>query len=287
MLFVTALYLPETDEPHRSLEAYLDHGRFLVAAGVPLRVHTSPDLAETLQKSWKGLPTDHIELRTDVLAEPYWQLSVRLPKQRNESKDTAFFLSVQLSKLKLCALAAESSEFVAWVDYGVFHVLKDVAATQKNLRSVAHRLPESGRTRLLSPTAWAEGEYELWHVPCWRHLGGFLMGPGAAFVKAYDKQLKLVAAGLPILTWEINYWAMMDGEFDGYPADHDDSLIANALRMFLPCADGSQTPPNSLHVELEEPAFPVPDGQEEVDGGLPDASSAAVLDALVVQVEGG
>ena len=282
MLFVTAFYLPESAEPHRSVEAYLDHGRFLVAAGVPLRVHTSPDLAETLQKSWEGLSTDHVELRTDVLAEPYWQLSVRLPKQRNESKDTAFFLSVQLSKLKLCALAAESSDYVAWVDYAVFHVIKDVEAAQKNLRSVAHRLPESGRTRLLSPTAWAQGEYELWHVPCWRHLGGFLMGSGSAFVKAYDKQLKLVAAGLPILTWEINYWAMMDGEFDGYRADHDDSLIENALTMLSPCADGSQTPPNSLHAELQEPGFSVPSGQEEVDGGLPDASPAAVLDALVV-----
>ena len=70
MLFVT-VYLPETHEPHRSLEAYLDHGRFLVAAGVPLRVHTSPDLAEAIRKSWKGLPTDHVELRMDVLAEPY------------------------------------------------------------------------------------------------------------------------------------------------------------------------------------------------------------------------
>ena len=103
MLFVTAFYLPESAEPHRSLEGYLDHGRFLVAAGVPLRVHTSPDLAETLQKSWEGLSTDHVELRTDVRAEPYWRLSVRLPKQRNASKDTAFYLSVQLSKLKLCA----------------------------------------------------------------------------------------------------------------------------------------------------------------------------------------
>ena len=112
------------------------------------------------------------------------------------------------------------------------------------------------------------------------------MGPGAAFVKAYDKQLKLVTAGLPILTREISYWAMMDGEFDGYPTDHDDSLIANALTMLLPCADGSQTPANSFHGGLDEPAFSIPNGQEEVDGGLPDASSEAVLDALVVQVEG-
>ena len=282
MLFVTALYVLESQAPRRSLDAYLAHGRLLVAAGVPLRVHTSPDLAEELRNSWKGLPTDHVELRTDVLAEPYWQMSVRLPKQRNLSKDTAFFLSVQLTKLKLCAIAAESSDFVAWVDYGVFHVLEDVEASQQNLRSIAHRLPESGRTRLLSPTAWAEGEYELWHVPCWRHLGGFLLGPGAAFVRAYELQLKLVIAGLPILTWEINYWAMMDGEFDGYAADHNDSLIENALTMLSPCADGSQTPTNSLHAELDEPAFPVPNGQEEVDGGLPDASSEAVLDALVV-----
>ena len=108
------------------------------------------------------------------------------------------------------------------------------------------------------------------------------MGSGAAFVKAYDKQLKLVAAGLPILTWEINCWAMMDGEFDGYPADHDDSLIGNSLAMLSPCTDGSQTPPISLHAELDEPGFSVPNGQEEMDGGLPDASSAAVFDALVV-----
>ena len=75
---------------------------------------------------------------------------------------------------------------------------------------------------------------------------------------------------------------MMDGEFDGYPADHDDSLVASALRRLLPRADGSQAPANSLHVELDEPAFSVPSGQEEMDGGLPNASSEAVFDALVV-----
>ena len=66
-----------------------------------------------------------------------------------------------------------------------------------------------------------------------------------------------------MLTWEINYWAMMDGDFDGYPADHDDSLIENALTVLSPCVDGSQTPPNSLHAELDEPGFSVPNGQKE------------------------
>ena len=249
MLFVTSLYLPEesppaptpidaTDsasepapKPQRISNALLAQGRLLVSSGVSLRVHTSPDLESELLASWEGLSTDRVELRTDVLVEPYWQSNVSLPKQRNESYDTAFHLSVQLSKLKLCALAAESSQFVAWVDYNVFGMIKNVEVTQENLRSVANLLPVSNRNRLLSPTAWAPGDYSLWHVPCWRHLGGFLIGPGSAFVAAYEKQLNLVVVGLPMLTWEVNYWAMMDGDFDGYPAYRDDSLIANALTM--------------------------------------------------------
>lgn len=198
---------------------------------MPLRIYTSPALEKALLKSWQGLSTEHVDLRVDVPPEAFWQLDVRLPNQRNISKDTAFFLSVQLSKLKFCALAAEASDYVAWVDFGLFHVIRDAELGMENLRSIAARLPESGRTRLLSPTAWAAGPYDLWHVPCWRHLGGVLMGPGAAFVRAYHMQLRVVMAGLPTLTWEVNYWAMMDDEFDGYPADHDDTILAHALTM--------------------------------------------------------
>jgi hypothetical protein len=231
MLFVTAIFLPEFGEPHKSLEIYLQHGRSLVASGVPLRVYTSPALEEVLLKDWRGMSTDHVEIRVDVPPEAYWELVVRLPNGRNHIKDTAFYLSLQLSKLKFCALAAQASDFVAWVDFGLFHVIKDTEAGQENLRSIADRLPRSERTRLLSPTSWAPGTYEVWHVPCWRHLGGVLMGPGAAFVRAYDMQLRLIVAGLPILTWEVNYWAMMDDEFDGYPADHDDTILSSALKL--------------------------------------------------------
>jgi hypothetical protein len=230
MLFVTAIFLPEFGEPHKSLEIYLQHGRSLVASGVPLRVYTSPALEEILLKDWRGMATDHVDIRVDVPPDPFWEFQVCLPPRRNISKDTAFFLSVQLSKLKFCALAGESSDFVVWVDFGLFHVIKDLEAGKEHLRALATLLPQSGRTRLLSPSNWPQDQYFSWHAPCWRHLGGVLMGPGSAFAKAYDKQQRLVVAFLPILTWEVNYWALMD-DFDSYPADHDDTILANALKI--------------------------------------------------------
>ena len=226
MLYVTAFYI-SPHVAHRSLEAYLTYGRLLVAASVPLRVHTTPEVAEILQNSWKDLPTAHVELCTDIPMEPYWLMNVTLPAERNEVKDTAFFLSVQLTKLKLCASAP--ADLVAWVDFGIFHVVKDVAVAQQNLRGLVDLLPASGRRRLLSPTAWAPGAYEIWDFPCWRHLGGFVLGSRDAFMSAYLRQRTLVGQHLPRLTWEVNYWAMMDDEFDGYQADHDDSLISNAV----------------------------------------------------------
>ena len=230
MLFVTAIFLPDSGETPKSLANYLAHARHLVASGVPLRIYTSPALEEEILKSWKGLSIDHVDIRVDVFPDPFWEHEVVLPPRRNMSKDTAFFLSVQLSKLKFCALAAESSDFVVWVDFGLFHVIRDTDKGQENLREIAARLPESGRTRLLSPTNWSQEQYFNWQAPCWRHMGGVLMGPGQAFVKAYGVQQKLATAFLPILTWEVNYWALME-DIDGYPADHDDTILANALTV--------------------------------------------------------
>ena len=48
--------------------------------------------------------------------------------------------------------------------------------------------------------------------------------PRPAFVSPFNE---LVNEFLPRLTWEVNYWAMMEDHFQWYAADHDDSLILN------------------------------------------------------------
>jgi hypothetical protein len=54
-----------------------------------------------------------------------------------------------------------------------------------------------------------------------------LLGPREAFQPAWTRQQALIEAGLPRVTWEVNYWAQMEEHFQWYPADHDDRLLLN------------------------------------------------------------
>jgi len=241
VLFVTALFRPPGDERdvYRKLDVYLDLGRHLVGASVPLRVYTSPDLEPLLRLSWQGLQVDHVEVETGQDIEGHWRRSdLELPTGRNLAKDTPFYLSVQLSKLKFAAHAACSAAFISWIDFGIFHMLRDVPSAQARLRRVAELLPRARLPPLviLSPAGHEGHEKkppDLWNTPCWRYLGSALFGEAAAFVAAHTRQTTWVGAGLPRLTWEINYWRMMPERFCEYPADHDDSMLGDALLRAL------------------------------------------------------
>jgi hypothetical protein len=238
MLFVTALFLPESEISYRKKSEYLSLGRFLVQTSMPLRVYTSPVTTGMLRESWEGLETSHVEICTEVEAEPHWRRDdVALPRCRSPEKDTAYYLCVQMSKLKCLAHAAQRSTHLAWIDYGIFHMIKDVSGTQDILREVAGLLPQRQLSKILSPAGHLF-PVDVWHVPRWSFLGSMLFGRSEAFVDAYRRQKELVLENLPKLTWEINYWTLMPEHFEGYPSGHDDSIVSGALEALraLPIA---------------------------------------------------
>jgi len=229
MLFVTALFFPESEISYRKKSEYLRLGRFLVQATVPLRVYTSPACAGTLRESWEGLETSHVEMCTDVEVEPHWlRGDVTLPRSRSPEKDTAYYLCVQMSKLKCLAHASHRATHLAWIDYGIFHMIKDVSRTQSDLRDLAELLPQKKLAKIMSPSGTAFPA-DVWDVPRWSFLGSVLFGQSEAFVDAYRRQTELVLEHLPKLTWEINYWTMMEEHFEGYPSGHDDGIVLGAL----------------------------------------------------------
>ena len=58
------------------------------------------------------------------------------------------------------------------------------------------------------------------------------MGATELFSAAAERQQALVMGNMPGLTWEVNYWAMMEEYFTNYRADHDDSIVSN-VRQFI------------------------------------------------------
>ena len=226
--FVTALYLPKESD---AAEKYLDLGKWLVTAKVPLWIYTTPDLATRMRERWTEL--SHVRIVEDVDMEPYWTQEVTLPEERNVQKDTPFYMSVQLTKLKVCALTAGKidTDMLCWLDFGLFHIFQDKPAMIQVLKGL-----ESGRglTQITSPGGYDPvGRIcsDLLHRICWKNLGGVLIGSTEAFEEAYFRQRSLVELMWPRLLWEVNYWAVLteEGLFDLYEADHNESILANLI----------------------------------------------------------
>ena len=229
MLFVTAMFLPDAELVYRKKNEYLSLGRFLVQASVPLCVYTSPSSADALRESWEGLETSHVDICTDVEVEQHWRRDdIALPRCRSPAKDTAYYLCVQMSKLKFLSHASQRSTHLAWIDYGIFHMIKKISFAQKNLKELAGPLPQRKLHKILSPSGHLF-PVDVWDAPRWLFLGSVLFGQSGTFVAAYERQRALVLENLPKLTWEINYWTMMKEHFEGYPAGHNDGIISGAL----------------------------------------------------------
>lgn len=212
--FVTAFILPRDGKLARPADIYKREFQYLAEAGVPLYVYLDE------RCDWDIPGSKRIRIQTDWLPD-----APELPKQRNPEKDTVDYMCIQSMKLDLVAKAAAhcSTPYMAWIDFGVFHMMHDKTRAQETLRKLAQRTYPCNK--LIAPGCWSAGTYDLDAV-CWRFCGSFVLGYRDLWEPAYARQMKLARSFLPKLTWEVNLWSRMDDMFHVYPADHNDLLLA-------------------------------------------------------------
>lgn len=239
--FVTAFIHPRNSNPHRNLDVYLKEFTYLRDAGVPLIVF--------LDKSskWNIPGSKTTEINTELLSE-----NPILPTDRNPAKDTEDYFCVQAMKLQLVAEAVQycSTPYLAWIDFGVFHMMKQKEKIQTELRVLTSRSYPTDR--LIAPGCWPAGDYGIESV-CWRFCGSFVLGHRSLWKTAYDRQMILYQSISPKLTWEVNIWAQMDDMFRVYFADHNETLFSipeykPMLRSFI---DNSTTDKDTYHSYLD------------------------------------
>lgn len=235
--FVTAFYSPGHEKVYRDVETYFANFERLANTGIPIWLYLDVafrDQGEVLVKKF-----------SNVWIPEYVTLSVLsgvLPLYRDHVKDTHEYFSMQLSKLRLVARAAETCKTpaIAWIDFGLFHMITDDEAAGGALRDIAFRsVPDTivtaGYWPLDEEWCWPghpEWNYTVWEVTHWVFLGSILIGPRYLFAPAADRQDALVQLHSPKLTWEVNYWMFMHEHFTTYPARHNDTILTN-LRNFL------------------------------------------------------
>ena len=216
--FVSAFFQPATS--YRSDTDYFDLFDRLASTGVSILLFLDTHYSDKVFPSnVRVIPTS---LDTSFLPE-----SPVLPSQMHPVKDSAHYMCIQLNKLRVMkeALVYVDTPYLAWIDFGAFHMVKHVTRVTEILRTLE---TTSFRTdRIISPGSATYTLSDVWTRPVWRLFGTFWVGHRSLIASAYERQMTLVHANLPRITWEVNYWAMMDDMFHVYPADHDDSIFTN------------------------------------------------------------
>lgn len=218
-MFVTAFLRPKTE--YRSIERYISEFQRLAVTGIPLLLFLDDTLVNfTFPMNVRVIPTS--------LDTSWVPKNASLPAHRNPGKDTIEYFCIQLSKLAYLTKAREYTEdqFLAWIDFGVFHMIRDSETCGQLLRQIAES--EGPRDKILAPGCWPAGVYD-WNSVAWRFCGTFLFGHRDLFPSALERQTQLVRDQLPRLTWEVNYWAQMDDHFQVYMANHDDTLFSRVM----------------------------------------------------------
>ena len=234
IFYISALFLPSN--LYRSIDKYVYHFEQLASTGIKIGLYLDPlltHLGEYLSKVYNNvIILDYLKFDDSFVNT----VNVQLPNNRNTKKDTTEYMLIQLMKLNCMSRASNddriNTQFIAWIDFGVFHMFKNIKKLQEIFRELKFN-DKLLRTKIYAPGCWniqfinlikGYGR-DVWNNIFWRFSGSFLIGSRDLFTLAYRTQQKYVISNLPKLTWEVNYWIFLDDIFEWYEGNHDDSLI--------------------------------------------------------------
>jgi len=230
--FVTALYLPSS-AMYKKVSTYINLFHELARTGVPIMLYIDDQLRAEGTELVRQFP-NIVHCEFGSLDRSWIREDTHLPAIRNQDKDTAEYFCIQLAKLNVLAAAAKHSatSHLAWIDFGIYHVFRDKHVCHYWLNKIAHSAFPSDR--IFVPGCWSTGQYNLWDAICWRYCGGFLLGAAGLFEAAAQRQNDLIREHMPRLTWEVNYWTLMEEHFLYYAADHNESLLTQVCDYTCP-----------------------------------------------------
>lgn len=222
--FVTAFF--GQPRAFRDVDTYFALFRELAATGVDILLFLDHQFEEQGIKLLQEFPNvripEHVTLDTSFLSG-----DIVLPEIRHPTKDTVNYMCIQLEKLHVMSKALQytSRPYLAWIDFGIFHMIRNKEACTQKLRDIEGS--QLATDKIYSPSCWSHEPCDIWNSIAWTFCGSFLLGHRDLFPEAYTEQMRHVERHMPRLTWEVNYWTLMRDLFAFYPADHNDSILLN------------------------------------------------------------
>lgn len=228
---------------NRSIEKYIELGRKFLSVDVPKVVFLERDFFEALEiepdEKTKIIFFEREELPLWKRRDEILKIPIDTP---NKDKDTHDYLIVQNEKTYFMKKASELNPFstscFAWIDFGIFHIMKDnFTLYQETLKRISKYSNRNNKIRIPGCIQPQSSEYNMVvNVPCWVFCGGFFYGTAESIEEFHNlchKKLEILIND-NIFTWEINLWYLVYKDnpelFDWYLANHNAFMLLNLLR---------------------------------------------------------
>jgi len=223
--FVSAfLDLSEDRTALRSAEVYFAHFKQIAETGIHIHLFLNERCRvwhDELSR-YKTIYIEYVELEDLGSYTP----AAELPSVRNTTKDTLNYLILINAKPEFVYRAMEKDVFGTesyyWIDFGLFHVIREVDVAQMYLKSISSK----ALSGLSIPGCHEQRAVEYNHV-CWRFCGGVFAGDRLSLTEFYRHVCGILSKER--MTWEVNVWAQLEQEGKIAPrwihADHNDSIL--------------------------------------------------------------
>jgi hypothetical protein len=235
LTFITAFIDLEDDKTkNKSIETRFSHFSTLSSSGISLVVFLSRShMDKAIQAPHiRYIPIDLCDLLTykESMEEP-----LKLPINRTSHKDTLEYMILINSKIEFIQKAIDLNHFqsthFAWIDFSIFHVIKDVGSSLSYLRMLSNS--KFADRFITAAGCWdlGVGRSYIHDAINWRYCGGFFLGDIESlqeFYRLYRIYFPKYLKETKTMLWEVNIWHKM--ELDGwkcvwYKADHNDSIL--------------------------------------------------------------
>lgn len=238
---VTAFITNINNIDFRNYETYIDFGKKILREDVPcvcfLEEHIYNKYFISQLKEFPQTYFFMFSKEENYLYEHINKITQYNLHTNNPTKDTIDYMFLQCHKTEFLRKVAEINPFetenMTWIDFGIFHMIKNDEDLQKGILQLSHRqYPNIRIASCVNPNEPCNTDIYMNVV--WFFAGSIIGGNKSCLIQfadlMKDKCISIIEEKHHIM-WEINIWYLLYQDhkqlMDAYSANHNLSILLN------------------------------------------------------------
>lgn len=222
---------------YRSVDKYIEYGKQLISIPINKVIYVEQYIYDTYFKNWEYDEKYTVFRITEKKDNYLYEYLDKLPNFNlntgNPGKDTIEYMFVQCNKTEWVRNAILENPYATdqfiWLDFGIRHMFSSDEEFTRQVLSLNSK--SYLEVRIAKGACYPR---DIYTSIVWYFLGTVFGGHKDELIRFADKMKEKCLSVMNekgTICWEINLWYLISNEypelFNGYVADHNNSIVAN------------------------------------------------------------